>query len=97
MNNLYPLLLNLKDQLNQEKIIQEVKEAYQELKGQKTLIEKIKKYHQTEQEELRQELIQNPIIRKVKEKEGNLNYLILEINQNLEKIEKKKREKHESN
>lgn len=97
MNDLYPLLWNLKEQLDQEPAVKDLIKAYQELKQEKILIEKIKKYHQTEKEEMKKELIQTPLIRSIKEKEGNLNYLILDINQNLEKIMNGRGNKNESN
>jgi len=98
MNNLYKLITKLEQELDKEKCIIELKETYQVLKKDKTIIEKVNKYNYTKDEALRKDLLQNANIRKAKKMEADLNYIILEINQQFSTLKTNHRSKeNESN
>ncbi len=86
MNNLYQLILQLEEKLNNEKTIKDLQSSYLSIKENKELIEKISEYHISKSEELRKVLIEIPDIRKTKKLEAELNYMILEINHYLANI-----------
>ena len=86
MNNLYQLIVQLEEKLNNEKTIQDLQSSYLSIKENKELIEKISEYHISKSEELRKVLIEIPDIRKTKKLEAELNYMILEINHYLANI-----------
>lgn len=83
MNDLYTYILNLENSLDNEEIIKKLKRAYKVVKNNKELVNDVLKYNNTQDEELRMNLRQDPDIQRVKELEVELNYLILEINKNL--------------
>jgi len=63
-----------------------------------TIIEKVNKYNYTKDEALRKDLLQNANIRKAKKMEADLNYIILEINQQFSTLKTNHRSKeNESN
>lgn len=86
MNNLYQLILQLEEKLNNENVIKDLQKSYLSIKENKELIERISEYHTSKSEELRKMLIEIPDIRKAKKLEAELNYIILEINHNLANI-----------
>ncbi len=83
MNDLYDYLLKLENNLDHEEVIQKLRSAYMKVKNNKELVSRIFEYNNTRSEVLRNELRQDLDIRRVKELEAKLNYIILEINQNL--------------
>ena len=89
MEKLIEKVNNLKEQLNKEEVVKEIKELNKEIKKDKQLLELIKKYQQTHDENIKEEIIKNNLFRKYKEKETDLNIIILSINQRLKEIAKK--------
>lgn len=89
MENLYEKLDNLKEQLNNTPCIKEIKRLYQVISQDQELITLIEKYNYTKNERLKEQLLENKLIREYKHQEAELNFLILEINQKLKKITKK--------
>lgn len=83
MNDLYDYLLKLENNLDHEEVIQKLRSAYMKVKNNKELVSRVFEYNNTKSEVLRNELRQDLDIRRVKELEAKLNYIILEINQNL--------------
>ena len=89
MNNLYELINKFIESIDNEEAVKELKDSYNKIKNNKELIEKIKKYNETYDEKLKEELINNEDIRNAKHLEANLNYMILDINKELKEISKK--------
>lgn len=90
MENLYEKLDILKRQLDDTTCVKELKRLYKEIIKDKDLIELIKKYNCTKDERIKENILANPIIREYKHQEAQLNFLILEINQELKQITKDK-------
>ncbi len=89
MEELYEKVNNLKDVLNDNEIIKEIKKLNKEVTNNKDLLGLIKKYNYTKDERIKQQIISNDLFQKYKHQETELNLLILEINQELKKITKK--------
>ena len=79
----------LKNALDEEQVVIDLKKLNSEIKTDEELNKLLTEYHNSPSETLRNNLIQNSKIRKYKEKETELNILILEINSNLKQITKK--------
>lgn len=90
MNDLYDYLLKLENNLDCEEVIQELREAYNKVKNNQELVKRISEYNNTKKERLRKELRQETDLKRVKELEAKLSYIILEINQNLSVLVNKK-------
>lgn len=89
MEELYEKVNNLKDVLNDNEIIKEIKKLNKEIINDKILLGLIEKYNYTKDERIKQQIISNDLFQKYKHQETELNLLILEINQELKKITKK--------
>ena len=89
MERLIEKVNNLKEQLNNEEVVKEIKKLNKEIKKDKELLDLVKKYQETHDENLKEEIIKNSLFRKYKEKETDLNIIILSINQRLKEISKK--------
>lgn len=89
MERLIEKVENLKDTLNQDEIILDLKKLNVAIKSDPDLVALLTKYHSSPTEELKSEIIKNDIFRKYKERETELNLLILKINQELKQITKK--------
>lgn len=89
MENLYEKLDNLKEQLNNTSCIKEIKRLYQVISKDQELVTLVEKYNNTKDERLKEQILENKLIREYKHQEAELNFLILEINQKLKKITKR--------
>ena len=89
MEKLIEKVENLKTALDEEQVVIDLKKLNSEIKTDEELNKLLTEYHNSPSETLRNNLIQNSKIRKYKEKETELNILILEINSNLKQITKK--------
>ena len=89
MEKLIEKVENLKNALDEEQVVIDLKKLNSEIKTDEELNKLLTEYHNSPSETLRNNLIQNSKIRKYKEKETELNILILEINSNLKQITKK--------
>ena len=89
MEKLIEKVENLKNALDEEQVVIDLKKLNSEIKNDEELNKLLTEYHNSPSETLRNNLIQNSKIRKYKEKETELNILILEINSNLKQITKK--------
>lgn len=89
MNNIYSLINELEYNLDREDIIIKLRKKYQELSENKELINKINKYKETNENKLREEIILDPQYREISKLEGELNYIIFEINKELKNISKR--------
>lgn len=89
MENLIEKVNNLKEELNKEECILNIKRLNKELINNKDLINKIKRYHQTKDDNIKEELYKNSLIKEYKETETDINILIMKINQKLKLIDNK--------
>lgn len=89
MEKLIEKVEKLKNALDEEQVVIDLKKLNSEIKTDEELNKLLTEYHNSPSETLRNNLIQNSKIRKYKEKETELNILILEINSNLKQITKK--------
>lgn len=89
MEKLIEKVERLKNALDEEQVVIDLKKLNSEIKTDEELNKLLTEYHNSPSETLRNNLIQNSKIRKYKEKETELNILILEINSNLKQITKK--------
>lgn len=89
MEELITKVDNLKKQLDKTKQVTDIKALNEKVKKDKQLLSLIHEYQMTKKENIKQEILKNKLFREYKEKETDLNILILEINQELKKITKK--------
>lgn len=90
MNELMELVDNFKKSLDKTKEVQEIKEYNKKISLDKDLLDKIKKYRETQDESLKKEVLSNKLFQEYKEKEIDFNVLILKINKELKRISSKK-------
>ena len=89
METLTEKVNELKDSLSNTKEVLDIKELNKEIKKDKKLIELLNEYHLYPKEETKKQILNNELFRKYKEKETDLNILILKINKELKQITKK--------
>ncbi len=89
METLIEKVNELKDSLSNTKEVLDIKELNKEIKKDKKLIELLNEYHLYPKEETKKQILNNELFRKYKEKETDLNILILKINKELKQITKK--------
>ena len=89
MEELIEKVENLKDVLNHIDQVEEYKMRKQEILKDKDLLDRIELYNKTNQKSLKEEIIKNQAFRDYKKLETDINFLILEINQQLKTIQKK--------
>lgn len=89
MEKLYEKIDKLKECLNETKCVIEIKRLLKEINDDKDLINMIEEYNKTEDERIRNKILNNKLFREYKHQEAELNLLILQINQRLKSITKK--------
>lgn len=89
MEKLIEKVENLKTEIGKEEVVLDLIKLKKEILNDEKLTSLIKKYHETLDERLKSEIIEHEIFRRYKEKETDLNILILKINNELKKITKK--------
>lgn len=89
MEKLYEKVDKLKACLNETTCVIEIKRLLKEINEDKELIEMIEEYNKTEDERIRNKILNNQLFREYKHQEAELNLLILQINQRLRKIIKR--------
>lgn len=89
MNELIEKVDNLKQSISELDKIKEIKELNKEIIKDKELLNKIEEYNRTQDEKLKQEIINNELFKKYKVLETDINVLILEINSKLKQINDK--------
>lgn len=89
METLIEKVNELKDSLSNTKEVLDIKELNKEIKKDKKLLELLNEYHLYPREDLKKQILDNDLFRKYKEKETDLNILILKINSELKQITKK--------
>lgn len=86
MNEIYDKLDEVKNSLNHLEIFDKLNESLEKIKLNDELINKIKKYNERKDENLRLDIYQYEEIKEYKNLENEVNLLILQINQKLKKI-----------
>ena len=89
MNELIEKVENLKKSIDKTTEVQDLLRLNKEILKDKELLSKIKEYQVTQEERKKKEIIKHPLFLKYKEKETDLNILILKINQELKKLKDK--------
>ena len=89
MNDLIDKVENLKEALNDTKQVKEIKDINKLIMNDKELLELIKKYKETQDENIKIQILNNELFKNYKDKETELNILILEINSKLKEISNK--------
>lgn len=89
METLIEKVNELKDALSNTEEVLDIKELNKEIKKDKKLLELLNEYHLYPREDLKKQILDNELFRKYKEKETDLNILILKINSELKQITKK--------
>lgn len=89
MKDLIDKVENLKEALNDTKQVKEIKDINKLIMNDKELLELIKKYNETQDEDIKTKILDNELFKDYKDKETELNILILEINSKLKEISNK--------
>lgn len=89
MNELIEKVENLKKSIDKTTEVQDLLRLNKKILKDKELLSKIKEYQVTQDERIKKEIIKHPLFLKYKEKETDLNILILKINQELKKLKDK--------
>ena len=86
MNELIDLVDDLKKELDNTTEVKEIKELQKEVERDDNLLSLIEKYNLTKDEKLKEEILSSKLLKNYKDKEINLNILIMSINKELKKI-----------
>ena len=97
MNELIDKVDNLKKSLDENEKIIELKEINKRIMEDKELLKDIEEYNRTNNEELKNKIINNSLFREHKHSEAECNFIILEINKRLKEISNKGKCGHENN
>ena len=89
MKELIEKVENLKKELDNSKEVKHIKELNSKINDNKELISLIEKYNETQNESIKEQIINNEFFRGYKLSENEINYIILEINSKLKQISKK--------
>ena len=80
------LLDNLISSLDNSSIVKEIKEENTKLKQDKELMKLLEEYKLNPSDKLKEKVMNNKLFQEYKEKETNLNLLILDTNQRLKEL-----------
>ena len=86
MEELIEKVEELKKELNNTKQVKELKEINNSIMKDQELLNDIKKYNETQDLSIKERIINHKLFREYKDKETELNILILEINSKLKEI-----------
>lgn len=89
MDELMEKVDNLIDSIDNTKQVKDIKVINKLIMEDKELLDLIKRYNETQDENLKKEIINNKLFKDYKEKETELNILILDINSKLKDISNK--------
>lgn len=89
MNDLIGKVDNLINSIDNTKQVQEIKKINEEIMKDEELMKMIRKYQENGTEDLKKEIINNKLFSDYKDKETELNILILELNKKLKSINDK--------
>ncbi|MBR2678133.1 MAG: YlbF family regulator [Bacilli bacterium] len=89
MEDLIEKVDNLIDAIDNTKQVKEIKTVNEEIMKDKKLLDLIKKYNETYDDKIKKQILENKLFSDYKDKETELNILILDINSKLKKISSK--------
>ena len=89
MNELIDKVNSLKEALDSNEKIIKLKEINERIMEDKELLKEIEEYNRTNNEELKNKIINNSLFREYKHNEAECNFIILEINKKLKEISNK--------
>ena len=89
MEELYIRIDNLLKALNNSKEVEEIKKYNELINNDKDLLFNIKKYKETNDIRLKEKILSNKLFKEYKDKEIDLNVLIMQINNKLKEISDK--------
>jgi cell fate (sporulation/competence/biofilm development) regulator YmcA (YheA/YmcA/DUF963 family) len=89
MEKLVEKLSSLKEELDQTELVNDIKKLNEEISNNSELLKLLDDYKIKPTEENKNKIIQNVLFQKYKEKETDVNLLIMEINQKLKQISNK--------
>lgn len=89
MDDLIGKVDNLINSIDNTKQVQEIKKINEEIMKDEELMKMIRKYQENGSEDLKKEIINNKLFSDYKDKETELNILILELNKKLKRINDK--------
>ena len=86
MEELIEKVNELKEEINNTRQVKDLKEINNSIMKDQDLLNDIKKYNETQDISIKERIINNKLFREYKDKETELNILILEINSKLKEI-----------
>jgi len=86
MEEFYNKVNNLIDKIDESILVKEIKELNKKVENDSKLKDLLEKYHLTQDESIKEQIISNDLFQEFKSKETDLNILIMSINQKLKKI-----------
>ena len=89
MNELIGKVENLKNSLDNNKEIIELKKINELIMQDKELLKDIEKYNRTNDIKIKEKIINNNLFKEYKHSETEVNFIILEINKRLKEINNK--------
>ena len=89
MKELIDEVNSLKEALDSNEKIIKLKEINERIMEDKELLKEIEEYNRTNNEELKNKIINNSLFREYKHNEAECNFIILEINKKLKEISNK--------
>lgn len=89
MNELIEKTEKLKESIDKADVVKEYKKSKEKIERNKDLISKIKQYKESDNQKIKEEILNNQEYRDYKKRETDINILILEINHELKKISNK--------
>lgn len=89
MEELIEKIEKLKKELDNTEQVQKIKELNKKIEECEELQREIQKYHDTHSEKIKEEIYKNNLYQEYKRSETELNILILQINNELKKINNK--------
>ncbi len=89
MNELMNKIDILKQELDNTKEVKDIISINNEIIKDKELLSNIKKYNETHDEKVKEKILSNKLFKEYKDKEIDLNVLILSINKRLKEINNK--------
>jgi len=88
MEELLEKLDNLKKEIDNLDFVKELLELQDKISKDEVLSNKLKEYKEYPNNKLKEDIMNNPLFKKYKEKETDLNILILDMNNRLKEISK---------